>query len=146
MAEQKKSARHSQSYGGTPPSAPSELKEMMTHPLTKATSMPVREILGKNITDRRKTLGLSQKELAFSLSCTEETLCRHERGLGVPTMETLENYARFLHCKVYTLFFTEEEKYEDFAQTLQAILDTLSKEDQEDILSVIKHVVEASKV
>lgn len=58
------------------------------------TDLPVR--LGRNLSARRKALGLTQAAVAERLGVDTETLSRFERGKHVPSLLTLERLAHLL--------------------------------------------------
>ena len=55
----------------------------------------------------RKTLGLSQKELADKLSIERTTVTKWESGKSNPRAELLPKIARILNCTVDELLQTE---------------------------------------
>lgn len=54
----------------------------------------------KRLKDLRVKRGISQEELARSLNLTKSTICCYEKGLRVPTLETLVNLADFFEVSV----------------------------------------------
>lgn len=63
-------------------------------PDTLPSDLPAR--LGRNLAARRKTLGLTQAQVAERLEVETETLSRFERGRHVPSLLTLERLAAVL--------------------------------------------------
>lgn len=61
-------------------------------------------IVGKNILQQRKKLGLSQKELAGILNISQEAMGRMEKGSIAPKMSRLQDIANTLQCSVPSLF------------------------------------------
>ena len=49
---------------------------------------------GAFIADQRRTLGLTQAEVAARLHVTDKAVSRWERGVGLPDINTLEPLAR----------------------------------------------------
>ena len=52
---------------------------------------------GAFIADQRRTLGLTQAEVAARLHVTDKAVSRWERGVGLPDINTLEPLAQVLH-------------------------------------------------
>ena len=55
-------------------------------------------IVGENIPDRRRRLGLSQKELAERLEISQDAMARMEKGRIAPKMGRLQDIADTLQC------------------------------------------------
>ena len=51
------------------------------------------EIVGENISERRRRLGLSQKELADRLEISQDAMARMEKGRIAPKMGRLQYIA-----------------------------------------------------
>ena len=55
-------------------------------------------IVGENISDRRRRLGLSQKKLAQRLEISQDAMARMEKGRIAPKMGRLQDIADTLQC------------------------------------------------
>ena len=55
-------------------------------------------IVGENISDRRRRLGLSQKKLAERLEISQDAMARMEKGRIAPKMGRLQAIADTLQC------------------------------------------------
>lgn len=55
--------------------------------------------IGQRIAERRKTIGLTQDELAKKLNITKSAVCKVEKGDDNITLDTIERYAAALKCK-----------------------------------------------
>ena len=55
-------------------------------------------IVGENISDRRRRLGLSQKKLAERLEISQDAMARMEKGRIAPKMGRLQDIADTLQC------------------------------------------------
>lgn len=69
---------------------------------------PLETRLSKNISQRRKSLGLTQAQLAEMLDVDTETLSRFERGKHLPSLSTLEKIAEMLATNVADLLSEKE--------------------------------------
>ena len=64
------------------------------------TDLTTAELLGKNIAERRKKLGFSQKYLSVKLGISQESMARIEKGIIAPKVSRLEDIARTLNCTI----------------------------------------------
>lgn len=95
------------------------------------------ETVGKNIAERRRRLGLSQKELADKLDITQDAMARMEKGKIAPKMSRLPDVARNLQCSVGYLFRTHDEDTEEMAATIADIFKPLPKDGQEALVELV---------
>lgn len=65
--------------------------------------------LGSKITELRLSKGLTQAQLAEKVGVTVETISRLERGVSVPSINTLENIARSLNVPLKKFFELDGE-------------------------------------
>ncbi len=105
--------------------------------VSKTFAMKPAEVVGQNIADRRKLLGLSQKELAIRLDITQDALNRMEKGRIAPKIGRLEDIASHLECTVPFLFRRESEALQERAATIADILATLPEAGQEALVSLV---------
>lgn len=57
-------------------------------------------MLGDRIKERRKILGLTQKELGQKIGASEFTVSKYERSVNEPDIETLKKISSVLNCTV----------------------------------------------
>ena len=62
------------------------------------------DAFGKFISDRRKALGMTQKDLAEKLDVTPKAVSRWERCVGYPDIESFQKLAAALEVSVDSLF------------------------------------------
>jgi transcriptional regulator with XRE-family HTH domain len=103
------------------------------------------EIIGKNINERRRRLGLSQKELATRLGVTQDAMARMERGLIAPKMSRLPCLAEALRCTVTYLFRQHDEATDDLAATMADILMSVPTEGREALVELLVHAASVMK-
>lgn len=99
--------------------------------------MKLVEIVGKNISMRRRLLGMSQKELAIRLDITQDALNRMEKGKIAPKMSRLEDIAQHLQCPVTFLFRHQDSVLQERSATIADIIATLPDEAQEVMVSLV---------
>lgn len=95
------------------------------------------EVVGENISERRRKLGLSQKELADKLDITQDALTRMEKGRIAPKMGRLQDLADNLQCPVGYLFRTHDDATEERAATIADILKSLPADGQEALVELV---------
>lgn len=103
--------------------------------------MDVQILLGKNISARRKVLGISQKELAARLNITQDAMTRIENGKIAPKMKRLDDIAAVLKCTVSSLFRTDFEQAHERATVIAEIISTLPEEGQDALVNLMSHAV-----
>lgn len=94
-------------------------------------------IVGENISERRRRLGLSQKELADRLEISQDAMARMEKGRIAPKMGRLQDVADNLQCTVAYLFRTNDEATEERAASIADILKTLPADGQEALVELV---------
>lgn len=81
---------------------------------------------GKYIREKRIALGLTQKELAEKLNCTDKAISRWETGKGFPEPSLLEPLATTLNVTVNELVLGEDIATEHYTEkTDKVIVDTI---------------------
>lgn len=99
--------------------------------------MKLVEIVGQNIANRRKAIGLSQKELAAKLDITQDALNRMEKGQIAPKMSRLDDIARILQCPVPYLFRSANNAFSDRCAVISDILASLPADAQEVLVGLV---------
>ncbi len=94
------------------------------------------QIFAQNIQRKRKTLGMTQEDLAERLDVSQQSMSRLERGVMAPKFERLSHIAGVLQCSVAELFMEDRESRNcnDFEDRLAKALQELSKEDRDCML------------
>jgi len=70
------------------------------------------DVIGKFIQERRKEIGLTQKELANKIGVTDKAVSKWETGLGCPDVSILEILSKELNCSILELLKGREIKEE----------------------------------
>ena len=102
--------------------------------------MPQQElvkVVGKNIAEQRRKIGLSQKDLAARLEITNNAMIRMEKGIIAPKMSRLSDLAGHLDCSVAFLFRAEGVTLDERAVMIREMLQGLSPDAQEAILEIV---------
>lgn len=98
-------------------------------------------IVGKNVAQRRKELGLKQADLAEKLGIGADSLSRLEKGLIAPRFPRLEQIAGTLDCAVADLFRSANDSLETRAQSVADLLRVLPVEKQEEVVELVRRIV-----
>jgi transcriptional regulator with XRE-family HTH domain len=92
--------------------------------------------LGKAISAKRKSMGLSQKELAVLVDVDGESISRFERGTVVPSLHRLERVAKSLNMGVGDLLSISSPLPEDQTQQLLQSMQKLSTRDRKILMDL----------
>lgn len=84
--------------------------------------------IGNRIRQLRRKAGLSQANLAQAARLSVETVSRYERGVLIPSIESLEAMAEAMRLPLVT-FFDEGNKVSDLSPDLLKIINRLKTED-----------------
>lgn len=84
--------------------------------------------LARDIQQARKSVGLSQKELAQKLSVSDKTISAYESSRAVPPVPTLKKIAEITRQPI-NIFFHEDEKdkFAIISQKLDTLLEEIRK-------------------
>lgn len=102
----------------------------------KATSLGV--LLGKNIADRRISLGLTQAEFAERIKADTVTVSRFERGSHLPSLVRLEKIAEALGMPLAELLSQSTNLCTDQSLQIQGWLEDLSESDRRFVREMVK--------
>ncbi len=105
-------------------------------PETATLPLPVR--LSRNISTRRRALGLTQAQLAERLGVDTETLSRFERGKHLPSVTTLERLASLLLTTVGELLDEQPQAADDDALAMTSWLSSLAQADRLFVRGLLK--------
>lgn len=101
----------------------------------KATSLGV--VLGRNISERRLALNLTQAEFAERLGADTVTVSRFERGSNLPSLLRLEKIAGALGMPLAELLSQSTNLCTDQSLQIQNLISDLSESDRQFILDMV---------
>ncbi len=115
-----------------------------TSPLDKASSTQesIGVRLSKNISNRRRELGLTQAQLAEKMGIEPETLSRFERGKHLPSLGTLEKLADLLLVTVADLLAEQPKMADDDALIFTSWISDLTDADRLFVHNIMKQCCE----
>lgn len=105
------------------------------------TEKELAEIIGENISGRRRKLGLTQAQLAEKLDIGQDALSRMENGAISPKIARLRDIAAALQCSVADLFREPDEGADERAAAIAELLRQLPPESQESVLRIVSEMV-----
>ncbi|MGV3569870.1 MAG: helix-turn-helix domain-containing protein [Ramlibacter sp.] len=93
--------------------------------------------LGEALAARRAEKGLTQDDMAERVGIGSEAVSRIERGVVLPTLPRLFDFAEALDCRVGELIAAGSDRPDDQAAVLSRALAGLSPEDRLTVLAVV---------
>ncbi len=91
----------------------------------KAKDKKLAKRLGALIAARRKTLGLTQSELAEAVGVEQESMSRIETGMITPSLSRLLSLADALDCSIEALLRPASSRKQDQSLVMDGLLDGL---------------------
>lgn len=102
-------------------------------------------LVGGNIAERRKRIGMTQELLAERLNITGASLSRIESGQASPRLSRLEELAEILECQVADLFRAADKTLSVRLDTIEDMLRPLPASIQEDLVHLLIVAVQMVK-
>jgi transcriptional regulator with XRE-family HTH domain len=107
----------------------------MRHQFSKNAADDIGKILGRSIALRRKTLKLTQNDLATLLEVDAETVSRFERGTVLPSLQRLSQIAQALQMGMGDLLTHASSLRDDQASRLVQIIGEIEEKDRRLLLA-----------
>lgn len=89
------------------------------------------KVIGQFIQKKRKSLGMTQKELAEQIGVSDKTLSKWENGVNMPDISVIPELCKLLNVTVNELLVGEEFSGESFETKADANVMILLKENKE---------------
>lgn len=106
--------------------------------IVKDKSIGLGVLLGKNIAERRKALGLTQAEFAEKINAETVTVSRFERGSNLPSLQRLERIANVLGMPLAELLSQSTNLCTDQSLLIQGWISGLSDSDRKFVLDMVQ--------
>jgi transcriptional regulator with XRE-family HTH domain len=90
-------------------------------------TVPLREILAKNLRENRRKRGLSQEKLAEKAGISTQYLAMMEIARKFPASEVLERLAAAMDINVYELFLIDHSPREELELIRQNIISEMKQ-------------------
>ncbi|MDR1686425.1 MAG: helix-turn-helix domain-containing protein [Desulfovibrio sp.] len=95
-------------------------------------------VVGENIALRRRSLGMTQEQLAEHLNIGQNALSRMEKGAISPKTARLRDFAAILQCSPADLFREAEPDTVELAATLAELIRPLTPHARQTILRIVR--------
>jgi transcriptional regulator with XRE-family HTH domain len=102
-------------------------------------------LVGRNIYNKRKRLGLTQEELAERIGIGQQSLSRMEKGRIAPKFERLQIIADTLECPVTDLFREDDGDTSALVERIADMLQGLDARRRELVFSHVEGLVKILK-
>lgn len=103
----------------------------------KAEEKKLAKRLGALIAARRKSLGLTQGELAEAVGVEQESMSRIETGIITPSLSRLLSLADALDCSLETLLRPASNRQQDQSLVVEGLLDGLDEAERAFAVKVV---------
>ena len=97
--------------------------------------------IGRVLTQRRESTGLTQEQVAEVLQIGTEAVSRMERGITMPTIQRMAELADIYGCGIEELVIATSDQ----AELISQILHTLPEADRAMIVEVVQKIAERLK-
>jgi len=97
--------------------------------------------LGRNIAAFRSRAALNQERLAELIEVEISTVSRYETGTTLPSLVTLENLARVMHCTASDLLDEKRPAKSPEGISIEAMIAPLALHDRKMVMETIKTMV-----
>lgn len=101
--------------------------------------------IGRAIARQRVRSGLTQEEVADRLGVGNEAVSRIERGIVMPNVTRLLEYAQIFDCDLVELLTEASHRPQDQALRMATLLAPLNDADRQLILDIVERLVERLK-
>jgi len=106
---------------------------------------PLAKVIGNNIANRRRELGLTQMALAERLDIGQDALSRMEKGIISPKIARLRDFAAVLECSVPSLFREHDDDMNSCLAELAEHLLPLEQQKRDAVIRALREIVKAVK-
>ncbi|WP_282282191.1 helix-turn-helix domain-containing protein [Pseudomonas sp. PS02302] len=96
------------------------------------------ESVGRAIARHRLRVGLTQEEVAERLGIGNEAVSRIERGVVIPNIARLYDFASIFQCEAAELLSEASPRSDDQARQISLLLDALTEADRQLVLGLVQ--------
>jgi transcriptional regulator with XRE-family HTH domain len=111
----------------------------------KAKDKKLAKNLGALIAARRKSLGLTQAELAETVGIEQESMSRIETGMITPSLSRLLSLADALDCSIEALLRPASNRKQDQSLVMEGLLDDLDDTERAFAIRVVSDFADLSR-
>ncbi|MDO4430532.1 MAG: helix-turn-helix domain-containing protein [Lonepinella koalarum] len=95
---------------------------------------------GKNIAKYRQNLGLTQEQLAEKINLGNEAISRIERGVTLPSLMRVLDFAEIFQCSIADLLTIKSTKKDDI-EHIAFLLQDLSEKDRFFTIKILEECI-----
>ena len=111
----------------------------------KAKDKKLAKSLGVLIAARRKSIGLTQGELAEKIGIEQESMSRIETGVVTPSLSRLISLADVLNCPIETLLRPASNRKQDQSLVMEGLLDGLDDMERAFVMRTMNDFAELAR-
>lgn len=113
--------------------------------MTEINQKQLAEQVGRAIARQRSACGLTQEQVAVRLGVGYEAVSRIERGIVMPNIARLLEFAQVFGCEVAQLLTDVSPLVDDQAARMGRMLEALDPSDRQLLVEVLERLVERLK-
>ncbi|MDH1866880.1 helix-turn-helix domain-containing protein [Pseudomonas chengduensis] len=110
--------------------------------MTEADQNNLAGLVGQAIAKQRIRKGLTQEQVAERLRIGNEAVSRIERGIVIPNIARLLEFAAIFECGAAELLTEVSPRSDDQARRLHDLISPLSPDDRQLVMDVVERLVE----
>lgn len=113
--------------------------------MSEPESKELAKVVGRAIAKQRSRCGLSQEKVAEQLGVGLEAVSRIERGVVMPTVSRLLEFATIFDCDAVDLLNESSNRPTDQANHIGSLLAELTLDDRQLVIELLERLVERLK-
>jgi len=106
------------------------------------TNTQLGQAIGRSIARQRVRANLTQEEVAARLSIGNEAVSRIERGLVIPNVARLQQFADVFGCELAELLSESSSRPQDLSLRINSLLQPLAEADRQLIMEHVERLAE----
>lgn len=110
--------------------------------MPKSEQTNLAQLVGKAIAHQRGRCGLNQEQVAERLGIGSEAVSRIERGVVMPNIERLMQFAEIFNCEAADLLTQASPRSEDQAVRISQMLNQLGADDRLLVLELVERLTQ----
>jgi len=108
--------------------------------MRKADRIELAELIGRAIARQRLRSGLTQEEVAEQLEIGSEAVSRIERGVVIPNIARLLDFASIFKCEAAELLTEASSRPNDQATHISRLLISMSQSDRQLVMEIVERL------
>jgi len=108
--------------------------------MRKANHAELAELVGRAIARQRLRKGLTQEEVAERLGIGSEAVSRVERGIVIPNIARLFEFASVFECEAAVLLSEASSRSDDQAAHINRLLAVMNQADRQLVVEIVERL------